>query len=72
MAVMQFFHGELEDGVARAIKSVRLVLMLGAEGEDVEVLNANENIAKEEHKRHCELDNIVVAQQWMESMKSAE
>eukprot|EP00959_Pyramimonas_sp_CCMP1952_P098934 2068202-Pyramimonas_sp.AAC.1 len=68
---MQFLHGSMGARVEAAFKSVRVMLFFGAEGEDVEVLNASENIAKEEYKRHCELENIMVVQQWCENMRTA-
>ena len=42
-----------------------------AAGQDVELLNARENIEQEERKRHTELDNIMSIQQWMKTIDAA-
>ncbi|CAK0793449.1 unnamed protein product [Prorocentrum cordatum] len=71
LGVKQYLHGKVDDHIATALKSIRVMLFLGAESEDVELLNANENIAKEEYKRHSELENVTVVQLWCESMRAA-
>ena len=70
--VKQFLQtGTVEARLARAFKAIRVSLVWMAAGQDVELLNARENIEQEERKRHTELDNTMPIQQWMNIIDAA-
>jgi hypothetical protein len=49
---------------------LRVSLYLGASAQEVNLLNADENVSQVERKRHTEMDNINVVRSWMTEMSS--
>ena len=51
-----------------AFQCIRVMLFMSAEMAEIELLNQHENIEQELRKKHTELDNITIVQQWMDAM----
>ena len=62
--------GKVDERLANAFQSIRVNLFLFAAGDEIELLNAEENVAQQDRKIHTELDNIGAIEMWMHAMKT--
>ena len=69
-AVLQYCTNTMDERIFAFFRSIRVTVLFGSRPNEIELLNACENINKANDKVHTELDNIDAVALWIEDMKA--